>query len=96
MLVSAGFDAHERDPLASMRMTSAGYGGDRRWTARLAGRRGGVALVTEGGYDLAALAECLEASFAAIAEPRSVVRDGADRRCDGARRARGQRGPMRP
>ena len=25
MIVSAGFDAHERDPLAQMRVTTAGY-----------------------------------------------------------------------
>ena len=25
VLVSAGFDAHERDPLAAMRMTAEGY-----------------------------------------------------------------------
>ena len=39
LLVSAGFDAHERDPLASMRMTAHGYRGhrasaDRRRTER--------------------------------------------------------------
>ena len=68
-LVSAGYDAHERDPLASMRMTSAGYGGIVGGLTRLAGRHGGVAFTTEGGYELAALAECLAASFAAIADP---------------------------
>ncbi len=64
VLVSAGFDAHERDPLAGMRMTSAGY---RRLVdllkdaaARLCGGR--LALVTEGGYHLDALRECLEAT----------------------------------
>ena len=25
VMISAGFDAHERDPLASMRVTTAGY-----------------------------------------------------------------------
>ncbi len=68
-LVSAGYDAHERDPLASMRMTSAGYGQVVGGLTRLAGRHGGVAFTTEGGYELAALAECLAASFAAIADP---------------------------
>ncbi len=62
LLVSAGFDAHERDPLAGMRVTTEGYG---RLTARLldaADRmcQGRVVFVTEGGYDLHALAECLE------------------------------------
>lgn len=61
ILVSAGFDAHERDPLAGMRMTSAGYG---RVTARLLAAADGlcdgrVVAVTEGGYDTTALHECL-------------------------------------
>ena len=61
LLVSAGIDAHELDPLAGMRMTSAGY---RRLVEmldraakQLCGRR--IALVTEGGYHLPALRECL-------------------------------------
>ena len=63
LLVSAGFDVHERDPLASMRMTTAGCAAlVRRLTA--AAPDGAIAFVTEGGYDLAALAACLEASFA--------------------------------
>ena len=66
MLVSAGFDAHERDPLASMRMTTDGYAAIvRQLTGASPG--GALALVTEGGYDLDALASCLDASFAAIA-----------------------------
>jgi len=68
VLVSAGFDAHERDPLAGMRMTTAGYTHlvtmlDDAAT-RLCGRR--LALVTEGGYDLTALRECLEAAIAVL------------------------------
>ncbi len=68
VLVSAGFDAHEHDPLASMRVTTAGY---RSIVTRLAGAARGapIAFVTEGGYNLEALAECLDASFAAIATP---------------------------
>jgi acetoin utilization deacetylase AcuC-like enzyme len=63
-IVSAGYDAHRSDPLASMRMTAEGYGrllGS--LAAAAAGRASGLALVTEGGYDLAALAACLEVSF---------------------------------
>ena len=76
LLVSAGFDAHERDPLASMRMTAGGYAAIvRRLTA--AAPDGAIALVTEGGYDLAALASCLEASFAAACtQAASEVTDG--------------------
>jgi acetoin utilization deacetylase AcuC-like enzyme len=62
VLVSAGFDAHARDPLAHMRMTAAGFGA---LTARLAAAadrhaRGRLLLVTEGGYDLPALGESLD------------------------------------
>ena len=66
-LVSAGFDAHEHDPLASMRMTAAGFGAIVGSLSHLARRHGALALVTEGGYDLGALEECLETSIAAVA-----------------------------
>ena len=65
LLVSAGFDAHALDPLAGFRMTTAGYarlvGLLDDAARRLCGRR--IALVTEGGYHLDALRECLEASI---------------------------------
>ncbi len=61
LLVSAGFDAHVRDPLGGMRVTTAGY---RRIvelldaaSRRLCQRRS--AWITEGGYHLDALRECL-------------------------------------
>jgi len=62
VLVSAGFDAHERDPLASMRVSTAGYAAIVRQLVASA-KNGAIAFVTEGGYDLSALAECLDASF---------------------------------
>jgi acetoin utilization deacetylase AcuC-like enzyme len=62
-LISAGFDAHEADPLASMRMTATGYMRIVRRLKDAAQRSGGLALVTEGGYDLAALRECLDATI---------------------------------
>lgn len=65
-IVSAGFDAHERDPLASMRVTAAGYAHLVGKLTEIGRRHGDVALVTEGGYDLPALGECLERSFEAI------------------------------
>ena len=73
VLVSAGFDAHESDPLASMRMTAAGYGSI---VGQLvdATPEGNMALVSEGGYDLAALASCLDEAFAAVRGVRSAWR----------------------
>jgi acetoin utilization deacetylase AcuC-like enzyme len=65
VLVSAGYDAHERDPLAGMRVTVSGF-------SRIAGLlkdaaqrhcQGRMAWITEGGYHLVALRECLEATI---------------------------------
>jgi len=62
-MISAGFDAHERDPLAGCRMSTEGF---RVLTGLLVGAanrlcEGRVVIVTEGGYDLKAIAECLQA-----------------------------------
>ena len=62
-LVSAGYDAHENDPLASMRVTTDGYGAIVAAVSALANRTGALALVTEGGYDLSALEDCLNRSI---------------------------------
>jgi acetoin utilization deacetylase AcuC-like enzyme len=68
VLVSAGFDAHELDPLAGLRMTTAGY---TQLVAllddaarSLCGRK--LALVTEGGYDLDALRDCIDHAIRAL------------------------------
>ncbi|MBI2188783.1 MAG: histone deacetylase, partial [Acidobacteria bacterium] len=63
ILISAGFDAHADDPLGGMRVTTAQFG---RLTAMIAAAadeccEGRVVAVTEGGYDLAALAGSLRA-----------------------------------
>jgi acetoin utilization deacetylase AcuC-like enzyme len=63
LMISAGFDAHEMDPLGQLRMTTEGFS---RLTKTLLGLaeevcEGRVVLVTEGGYDLKALADCLHA-----------------------------------
>jgi acetoin utilization deacetylase AcuC-like enzyme len=49
LIVSAGFDAHVDDPLASMRVTEAGFGELAQRAAALAPR---LAAVLEGGYEL--------------------------------------------
>ena len=68
ILVSAGYDAHERDPLASMRMTTDGY---RQLAGLLKGAaarqcRGRTMWITEGGYHLEALRGCLDATIAVL------------------------------
>ncbi len=71
LLVSAGFDAHERDPLATMRLTSEAFGAMTMGLRRVAEDvcRGRMALVTEGGYDLQALAASLDQTIKALVAP---------------------------
>jgi len=68
ILVSLGVDAHYRDPLTSLALSSAGYVDLLARTARLAkdvcGRRLVVAL--EGGYHLPALAEVVAGTVARL------------------------------
>lgn len=69
LLVSAGFDAHERDPLAGMRLTTGAFAA---MTTELRGVsdefcNGRIVAVTEGGYDLGALADSLQAVISALA-----------------------------
>ncbi len=63
ILVSAGFDAHERDPLGGMRVTTAAFAAMTADLRNVADEccGGRLAAVTEGGYDLHALAESLRA-----------------------------------
>jgi acetoin utilization deacetylase AcuC-like enzyme len=65
ILASAGYDAHERDPLAGMRMTTAGFAALVALLKSTAARlcEGRIAFITEGGYHLTALRECLEATL---------------------------------
>lgn len=72
VLISAGFDAHEQDPLSHTRVTTGGF---RRMTeivnAFAASRCGGrVVSLLEGGYDLDALADSVEVHVAGLLESR--------------------------
>jgi acetoin utilization deacetylase AcuC-like enzyme len=62
ILISAGFDAHEEDPLAGMRVTDEGFGSMTRlvkgWAEAHCGGR--VVSCLEGGYNHAALARSVE------------------------------------
>jgi acetoin utilization deacetylase AcuC-like enzyme len=60
VLVSAGFDAHEDDPLAGMRVTVEGFRELARRCAALAPRTGAV---LEGGYNLATLPALVDAAL---------------------------------
>jgi acetoin utilization deacetylase AcuC-like enzyme len=75
ILISAGFDAHVRDPLATCQVTGAGY-------AQMAASLRGLAdevdvplgVILEGGYDLEALAEGTVATLGVVG-----AEDAADR-----------------
>ena len=60
VLVSAGFDAHEDDPLADMRVTEHGFR-ELAWRCRALGDR--VAAVLEGGYELHTLPRLVDAAL---------------------------------
>jgi len=68
LFVSAGFDAHRRDPLANLDLVEADYDWATRRLAHIAARHGGQRLVSvlEGGYDLAALGASAAAHVRAL------------------------------
>ena len=76
LLVSAGFDAHERDPLANMRVTTDAFAAMtmelRAVAAECCDER--MMLVTEGGYDLQALSASLEAILVRLDAPLAPAR----------------------
>ena len=61
LMISAGFDAHEQDPLGQLRLTTAGFGRLTRMLLDVADEvcAGRAVIVTEGGYDLDAIEDCL-------------------------------------
>ena len=65
-LVSCGFAADERDPLAEMRLTASGYAEMTRGLLGTLTPECPLGVVLEGGYDLRALTESSEAVAAAL------------------------------
>jgi acetoin utilization deacetylase AcuC-like enzyme len=68
ILVSAGFDAHWRDPLAQLQLDAADYAWITRELLAIAARhaQGRMVSMLEGGYDLQALRECSVAHVAVL------------------------------
>ena len=68
VIISAGFDAHRDDPLASMGLTEAGYSDLTGLVAGIARRhaRGRLLSALEGGYNLTALAASVDAHLKAL------------------------------
>jgi acetoin utilization deacetylase AcuC-like enzyme len=100
LLVSAGFDAAKRDPLAEMELSDAAFGWMGRELSRVAdaGSKNGrakVALVLEGGYDLVALESGLRRAIEGVVRgeasdvQRLVDDDDLDRAAAAAKRSWG-------
>jgi len=79
VLVSAGFDAHHRDPLAQMRLDSACY---QSLASALidsvdSAGHGRIGFILEGGYDLQALDESVAGVARALTGERLALPEGA-------------------
>ena len=70
ILFSAGFDAHEDDPLAQLKLKSEDFYNLTKRTIRAAqlSSKGKVVSILEGGYDLNALKESAEMHVNALLE----------------------------
>jgi len=78
LLVSAGFDAHADDPLASCRVTDGGFAAMAASVRRVADELGvPIVLVLEGGYDVDALARSLVAVLEVLGADAAPPADGA-------------------
>ena len=68
LLISAGFDAHMRDPLADLMLETEDFGWLTRQLREVAERHaaGRIVSMLEGGYDLDALRECAVAHVDAL------------------------------
>ena len=71
ILISAGFDAHHADPLASIRLDTESYGWMTREMMSLAEKycEGRLISVLEGGYDFKALAESVTEHVRVLNQP---------------------------
>ena len=78
LLVSAGFDAHREDPLASCEVSENGFAAMARSVRRVGDALGApVGCALEGGYALDALARSVAATLEALSGPLPDEADGA-------------------
>jgi acetoin utilization deacetylase AcuC-like enzyme len=84
VLVSAGFDASARDPLANMSLTEDAFGWMARALRGVADRSasGRIALVLEGGYDLVALEMGLASAIDGMTAGRARERESEPARAE--------------
>ncbi|MCB0044771.1 MAG: histone deacetylase [Caldilineaceae bacterium] len=88
ILLSAGFDAHWMDPLASMRLTIPGYAALVKVVLELADElsRGRIVGVLEGGYNLEVLAHAVLTTLRTFADVEAMPSDPFGRPTIGAER----------
>ncbi len=69
LLISAGFDAHKDDPLANINLTERSFARMTEFSAEIASKycNGRIVSVLEGGYNLTALANSVEAHLNVLA-----------------------------
>jgi acetoin utilization deacetylase AcuC-like enzyme len=90
VLVSAGFDAYRDDPLGGMRVTAGGFGLIMGMLAAAADEccGGRLVAITEGGYDLGGLEECLRTSVDVLSDngrvPAGAAPSGPSPRAEAA------------
>jgi acetoin utilization deacetylase AcuC-like enzyme len=83
VVISAGFDAHRRDPLANLQLDAADFA----WVTQAildVAPAGRVVSMLEGGYDLEALAESTAAHVRVLMAPRDAAASAATRRGAGS------------
>ncbi len=74
VLISAGYDAHQEDPLGQCEVTEAGYAAMTRSMRRICRTlEAPLGCVLEGGYGLGALARSVAATLAALQAPLPVA-----------------------
>ncbi|MEY4579580.1 MAG: hypothetical protein RL701_4283 [Pseudomonadota bacterium] len=74
-LISAGYDAHERDPLGGMCLRSEDYGWFTQQVLRTLGgpQRARLGIYLEGGYHRAALTDSVQSTINALIAPAEVA-----------------------
>jgi acetoin utilization deacetylase AcuC-like enzyme len=74
ILVSAGFDPHQRDPLGAMNVSEAGFAAMASALMQAAEKYAGgrIAFLLEGGYDLQALKNSVAAVLRSLQDPSAV------------------------
>jgi acetoin utilization deacetylase AcuC-like enzyme len=89
LVLDAGFDAHDRDPLANMHVSTEGFGqiASRLRAAAVRSCGGRVAVATEGGYHLEALRGSLQATVDVLAGAQPAALDGSGEPTDRGRLA---------